>query len=142
MTVDGRLTWGVVYVLLALGGCIGANADPCRERRWGSTEPGGSLYIDEDCDGEPDIVGNFFGSRPDAAPTAINEVPNGQDDDGDGEIDEDVVIVGLVCDDDGDGYSGCLGRADCDDGDANVHPGAHDANNHQDDDCDGRIDED
>jgi hypothetical protein len=40
---------------------------------------------------------------------------------------------------DGDGVGAC---ADCGDLDRNVHPGAHDACNQRDDDCDGRIDED
>jgi len=43
---------------------------------------------------------------------------------------------------DGDGYDGtAVGGDDCDDEDAAVHPGAEEAPNHLDDNCDGVVDE-
>jgi hypothetical protein len=47
-------------------------------------------------------------------------------------------VGGVVCpDSDGDGYTTCEG--DCDDGNTSVHPGASEACNGNDDDCDGSV---
>ena len=59
----------------------------------------------------------------------------------------DVVLLGNACelgdpnlyDEDGDGWASCA--ADCDDGDATAHPGAEEACDGRDDDCDELIDE-
>ncbi|MEI8153832.1 MAG: putative metal-binding motif-containing protein, partial [Hyphomicrobiales bacterium] len=81
---------------------------------------------------------------------------NGRDDDCDGAIDEDVSGSIWYWDADLDGYggtsdkvSGCsappgyvAANGDCDDANASVRPGATEACNGADDDCDGRIDED
>ncbi|MEZ4237569.1 MAG: putative metal-binding motif-containing protein [Myxococcota bacterium] len=77
------------------------------------------------------------------------------DDDCDGDVDEDAVDAQpLFADGDGDGYGaggvdacpGAPGTAalpgDCDDGDADVFPGADERCNGADDDCDGAVDED
>ncbi len=57
---------------------------------------------------------------------------DGLDNDGDGEVDEGF-------DDDGDGSPSCY---DCDDGDAEVYPGAtEDPTSGRDEDCDGMVDE-
>ena len=62
---------------------------------------------------------------------------DGVDNDCDGQVDEGTDSG----DDDGDGYSENDG--DCDDNNADVHPGADEiAGNGVDDDCDGEIDED
>lgn len=56
------------------------------------------------------------------------------------------IMDGLACadpntvDGDGDGYSGC--GEDCDDGDPNIHPGAPEVCDLDDDDCDGVWDND
>ncbi len=79
---------------------------------------------------------------------------NGKDDDCDGEIDE-MVSSTFYFDSDGDGYgdaavsvqdcdppSGYVADAtDCDDQDPAAHPGASEACNGVDDDCDGAVDE-
>jgi hypothetical protein len=62
-----------------------------------------------------------------------------------------ISVVGEACvDADGDGYADCgvvgcdpsgLLCGDCDDGNAQVHPGADEICNHDDDNCDGRVDE-
>jgi hypothetical protein len=86
-------------------------------------------------------------------PDAI-EACNGRDDDCDGHIDEDVAIV-AYWDRDGDGFGdpefarrvcalpadGSTEGTDCDDADASVFPGAPEACDDADQDCDGEIDE-
>ena len=71
-----------------------------------------------------------------------SELCNGVDDDCDGGADEDFDV-------DGDGYAdgddplcAALTSADCDDTDASIHPGAPEACNAIDDNCDGVLDED
>lgn len=79
---------------------------------------------------------------------------NAVDDDCDGLVDEDLVAR-WYADHDGDGYGDPLvsidtcapppeyviSGEDCDDGDANVHPGAKELCNGKDDDCNGVIDD-
>ncbi len=86
---------------------------------------------------------------------AAEETCNGVDDDCDDEIDEQVMET-FWADSDGDGFGdgaspqqACEPEAglstddsDCDDGDADIHPGADERCNGSDDDCDGEIDED
>ena len=109
--------------------------------------------IDQDGDGwtvqEGDCDDTDEGIHPGAA-----EQCDGLDNDCDGQTDEDVATT-YYADADGDGYGdpevsqpACSQPAgyvdngeDCDDSDASVHPGASDAVNGLDDDCDGIVDE-
>jgi len=109
------------------------------------TPPSGYVTVPGDCDD----------GRPDINPGRSSDVTcDGLDDDCDGELDEDGSLGTVYGDHDGDGYGrgtievqGCQvpeGTAtrggDCDDGRASVHPGAVEACNGRDDDCDGEID--
>ena len=90
------------------------------------------------------------GIHPDAS-----EWCDGIDNDCDGEVDDDVVTGEWYADDDGDGYGNALDATtdcvapdgyvadatDCDDEDAEVHPGADETCDGADDDCDGSVDE-
>ncbi|MGK3999622.1 putative metal-binding motif-containing protein [Sorangium sp. So ce1024] len=84
------------------------------------------------------------------------EVCNGRDDNCNGEIDENLEVRTHYEDADGDGYGSFFGATvqakcppegfapnstDCNDRDANVHPGAPEVCNLVDDDCDDRVDE-
>lgn len=115
--------------------------------------------IDDDCDAGIDegltfdLDGDGF-STPDscegtkddcddgdsAVHPGATETCNSTDDDCDGSVDE-----GLTFDADGDGFTSpisCEGSAnDCNDNNANVFPGAPEACNSIDDDCDGQVDE-
>jgi hypothetical protein len=91
---------------------------------------------------------------------AASEICSGVDDDCDGLVDDDDPSVSgtgtWYADSDGDGFgdaatvvmacwasSGVVASAtDCDDADAAVHPGASEACNGYDDDCDGLVDDD
>ncbi|MFH1466576.1 MAG: putative metal-binding motif-containing protein [Pseudomonadota bacterium] len=104
---------------------------------------GDGFGVDEDCDDADAAI------HPGA-----DEACNGLDDDCDGETDEGVTTT-FYADVDDDGYgdpdattqacevpSGYLAEAsDCDDGDATIHPGADEACDGVDQDCDGEIDE-
>jgi hypothetical protein len=108
--------------------------------------PTGYAATDGDCDENDETV------HPGAT-----EVCNMKDDNCNGQIDEGAPPVVMWPDGDGDGYytyqlgtpkMGCGNLAgyaarggDCDDRDAEVHPGATEICNLKDDNCDGRIDE-
>jgi len=112
----------------------------------GDTPPAGFAATDGDCDENDEKV------HPGAT-----EVCNMKDDNCNGQIDEGAPPVVMWPDGDGDGYytyqlgtpkMGCGSLAgyaalggDCDDRDAQVHPGATELCNLKDDNCDGRIDE-
>jgi hypothetical protein len=107
-----------------------------------SSAPPGYVEDNTDCD-DTDAAVN----------PGVTEVPNGIDDDCDGEVDEKVLTYHR--DADGDGYgapkdsvedssapSGYVeDDTDCRDTDPTVHPGATEACNEVDDDCDGEVDE-
>jgi len=113
------------------------------------TGPSGYVADSSDCDDGDAAV------NPGAA-----ELCDTVDNDCDGTVDEDSAVGAATwyADADGDGYgdagatttacdarSGYLASAspaDCDDGDAAVHPGASERCNGVDDDCDGSVDED
>ena len=104
---------------------------------------------------EPSPVADCDDGDPGVFPGA-EELCNGADDDCDGEVDE-GVLLDFWADVDGDGwgdpkqtlqaceaprgYVGAGTEADCDDGDPVVFPGAVEACNALDDDCDGEVDE-
>ena len=72
------------------------------------------------------------------------EICNGLDDDGDGEIDEDLPVGDPSIDVDGDGFSLCPapgGLADCNDQIPAINPAATEVCNGLDDDCAGGIDD-
>ncbi len=87
-----------------------------------------------------------------------DEYCNGEDDDCNGTVDDDYALDALTwyADADGDGYGdidaptlACdappdhvADATDCDDADADQHPGADEYCNGEDDDCDGTVDED
>jgi hypothetical protein len=105
--------------------------------------PAGGVADASDCDDTAATV------HPDAP-----EQCNGVDDDCDGSVDDNVVTVDWYLDADADGYgtgapvTSCVAPAgtidnalDCDDGAAAIHPGANEACNLVDDDCDGAVDD-
>ena len=143
--------------------CDGANGwTSCSAKAPAAEECNGQ---DDDCDGEVDegmedepcTVPSDHGACPGTAEcqgkkgyvclgtAAKAETCNGQDDDCDGDVDEgmpDLDSDGTpdCTDDDADG-DGAPNDTDCAPMDAAVHPGATEACNGQDDDCDGKTDE-
>ena len=121
---------------------------------------GDASVTQEACDQPQDHVGNDEDC--DDTDAAINpaatEVCDGEDNDCDGDVDEDdaadVSTWYLDQDDDGFGIPNVTDEAcdqpqgyaangdDCDDNDADIHPGADELCNAEDDDCDGDVDED
>jgi MYXO-CTERM domain-containing protein len=107
------------------------------------TAPVGFVASSDDCD---DAVATTFTGAP--------EQCNGVDDDCDGTIDDATVTSDWFADTDGDGYgdatdtvANCLqpagyvlDDADCNDGDAAVHPGVPEVCDGVDQDCDGTTD--
>ena len=116
---------------------------------------GSTGYADDDSDGWA-ACEECDDTDADVYPGA-DELCNGVDDDCDGDIDEAEALdaIGWYADDDGDGYgdastseiacdapSGYIVDAtDCDDTDADTHPGASEYCDGHDDDCDGSVDE-
>ncbi|MBW2255333.1 MAG: hypothetical protein JRI25_12135, partial [Deltaproteobacteria bacterium] len=118
--------------------------DPLESRR-ACTQPAGWVGNDEDCD---DADASSF--------PGADEYCDGADNDCDGEVDEDAVdAVTWYRDSDEDGYGdpdvtedactappGFVGNSgDCDDTSGDIHPGAPEICNGEDDDCDGVVDD-
>ena len=91
---------------------------------------------DDDGDGWFSCGGDCDDDDSTIHPGAV-ELPNGDDDDCDGEIDEPASASNT--DDDGDGFSEDQG--DCDDQDGGVFPDAAETLDGVDEDCDGRVDD-
>ena len=129
-----------------------AGCDGCKD----SSETGCSSTVDFDGDGWT-LCDDCDDNDPAVHPGAIDCV-NGLDDDCDGEVDPAGAPEPGTWhpDSDGDGFGdyastvqACEQPADavddatdCDDGEAEVHPGADEYCNERDDDCDGLVDED
>ena len=120
-------------------------------------------FEDDDGDGVADVAcGGALGidcddTNPATGATSSSELCDGQDNDCDGEVDENVMLQTLYRDIDGDGYgsdvsgsfTGCGSPAgysarggDCADSNPNVFPGAVETCNALDDDCNGVVDDD
>ena len=109
---------------------------------------------DDDGDGVSDEEEEKLGSDP-LDPASTPEVCDGDDNDGDGEIDEGFDTRLFFLDHDGDGYGTFVfsvraceapplhvdNADDCDDREPNRHPGAAEVCNGVDDDCDDAADE-
>ena len=129
--------WTTFVFLSLSGGCL-------------SSGSAGSPDVDRDGWSVPDDCND---RNPDVHPGADEEC-DGIDNDCDTVIDVDAESGVFWADADGDGYGGTSGEyscqegdgfvadtSDCDDGDADVHPGAIETCNAQDDNCDGERDE-
>ncbi len=147
--------WRWFFVVAACGtGC----ASSPRASKPGDTGRESGSTTESDCPLSEDVDFDGF-CDDDCAPEDPEIHPdawercNDIDDDCDGAVDEEAGSV-WYRDDDGDGYgaeaiTSCIqpegtfadNGADCDDSDPLVFPGADEAENGYDDDCDGRVDE-
>ncbi len=120
---------------------------------------GSTAFSQESCDAPSGFADNSDDCDDSEASTwpGANEVCDEADNDCDTAVDENASDLGTwYLDTDGDGYgdpdatqASCEGSdtlvadaTDCDDGDAEVHPGATELCNGEDDDCDGLVDDD
>lgn len=141
--LGGRLAWGCNPVLLYRDN-DGDGFGQTQQSLMDCEGLPGFAALDGDCDDEAD-------TRYPGAP----ELCNGQDDDCDGEIDEEIVEQVYYLDQDGDGYGysgewieSCIpvegyvtNDLDCHWEDPTIHPGAVEVCDLVDNDCDGEIDE-
>ncbi len=146
--------------LLLLAACFaGGPRDPSgNDTAEGPDDTGGDTdTAAPECDLDADLDGSCAADDCDDDDADVfpgaDERCNDADDDCDGETDEGVLAV-YYLDEDGDGYGdpdpveACEppggtadNGADCNDADANAHPGAEERANGEDDDCDGEVDE-
>ena len=142
------MTW------LALAG-VGCAAEPLKLASGDVREPGvvdsGADFVDADGDGFVASM-DCDDTDPLISPDA-EETCNAVDDDCDGDIDEGLATAPWFIDSDGDGYGSLDGVVescaspegytgndwDCDDTDAEVHPGAEEVCSGPDRDCDGHA---
>jgi hypothetical protein len=135
----------VALISALLGACV-VNEELYRRRL--------DALTDDDGDGVTEDGGDCNDADPDVLPGA-EEHCDGVDEDCDGTVDEGASDGAALPDADGDGYGDaaaaphCVALAgevtvggDCDDDDAEVHPGADERCDGLDDDCDGEVDED
>lgn len=135
---------GVTYYIDQDGDGYGST-DPAYQTRVDCTPPPGYAALPGDCD-------DFHAP---VHPGALEQCDM-KDNDCNGEVDDDVVYQAFCQDEDGDGHgvldaatkmdckpSAGFGEcdADCDDRDADVHPGATETCDGRDDDCNGKVDE-
>ena len=114
-------------------GYIDAPEDDCDDDNFAVNPAAAELCngVDDNCDDQVDV---------DVAPGTDGATTRYQDTDGDGY--GDAATAGkVVCDDGGD-LPGVDNNADCDDGDADIHPDALEICDGVDQDCDGEADDD
>lgn len=128
------LVWGTL-LLVSCGGSL-AHYKPAPDDEGAALDP-----LDDTTDDGPHIAQNTGDDDDDD--TGPGTTPTDPGPDCTTKADCDDPQCGSVCDADGDGeITEDLGGRDCDDTDRDIHPGAFDACDRVDNDCDGAIDED
>ena len=139
-----------ILISLAIVGC--ANNEPAGDGEVSGGTVGG-LTVDDDGDGYTDNEGDCDDSNANTFPGAAERC-DGQDNDCDGNVDEDVQGVWYI-DNDSDGWGSTSGvfpscnpppgfvssSTDCDDTDASANPGETEVCDGVDNDCDASVDE-
>ncbi len=164
-----HLHWMIAAILLAAPACNpfeparGGDGQPCRQD--GTCDEGLSCVANRcapficptqpPCDAPglpdqgPDGDGDGWGRCCDCEDGLVTFYPGAPercddlDNDCDGETDEGDACPPVCSDQDGDGFGAdCPAGEDCNDFNAEIHPGAEEDCNRVDDDCDGQTDED
>jgi hypothetical protein len=131
MTIPLRSLLAALFAL-SVAGCDCQDSEPGDTAALRDDDDDGYIALDDGGDDCDDGDATVYPGAP--------EICDGQDDDCDGLVDEDVTgAAGALCDGDGDGF---LGADDCDDTNPAISPDATEDCNGIDDDCDGEIDED